>query len=89
MLETTASEDSSAGLAARLQQIKDCRLQHGTIRNYMGKLNTLKVYLRAHGREELIDSDNNIIVPLDSDTIHNMFAWLSKNTDLPKGRRGR
>jgi hypothetical protein len=46
--------------------------------------------MTRNDRDDLIDSNNNIIIPLSSEVVKSLFGWLSKNTDLPKKwkRRG-
>ena len=66
------------------------RVVAGTTSNYRGKLNTIKLFLA--GKEninELIDAENDIVVPLDFDLIQELFGWLSRNTDIPGRRRRR
>ena len=58
-----------------------------TIKNYMGKLNILKIYLATKSDDSLFDLDGNIALPLPTLLIHDIFGWLSTNTDLPKRNR--
>ena len=58
-----------------------------TVKNYIGKLNVLKIYLASKSDNQLFDGDGNISLPLSTLMIQDIFGWLSTNTDLPKRNR--
>jgi hypothetical protein len=56
--------------------------------NYRGKINTIKIYLISRDdRNDLLEGNNDIVVPLAHEVVKSLFGWLSKNTDLPKKKR--
>jgi len=56
--------------------------------NYRGKINTIKIYLISRDdRNDLLEGNNDIVVPLAHEVVKSLFDWLSKNTDLPKKKR--
>jgi len=71
------------------------RVVDRTKRNYTYKLNIINVFLATltdefgDPIENLIDEENGgqMILPLDSDIVEQIFGWLSTNTDLPKRAR--
>ena len=77
-----AGSSENAGRVRSLSGLGDSQ------KNYLGKLNTIKVFLTENGLSHLIDGARNIIVPLDySSVLLPLFRWLSMNTKLPKRRR--
>jgi hypothetical protein len=50
-------------------------------------MNTIKIYLISRDdRNNLLEGNNDIVVPLAHEVVKSLFGWLSKNTDLPKNK---
>jgi hypothetical protein len=76
-------------MAEIAEHMRSKRIGHKTMLGYKSKLNTLKVFLLDKGYARHISDDGNVKVPLPESVIHNFFAWLSVNVDLPKKARRR
>jgi hypothetical protein len=74
-------------LAAAADEIVANRVVRKTARNYVGKLNTIKIFFASSNIPGVLNESNEIVVPLSREVIVDMFGWLSNNTDLPKRNR--
>ena len=84
------TQDEEHRLRLNAERIVSNRVKSNSKGNYLGKINTIKLYLLS--REDhvtLIDQNNEIIVPLSSGVVEDLFSWLSTNTNLPKKRTRR
>ncbi len=64
--------------------ISGMRVEENSQKNYMGKLNRIKVYLRSNPDigEESLDNNNNILVPLPLEVIKKIFYFLATTPEL-------
>jgi hypothetical protein len=86
-LDLTFMSDTINNSVAAAEHAIGKRVVPKTVKNYIGKLNVLKVYLATKNDSALFDSDSNISLPLSTLLIQDIFGWLSTNTNLPKRNR--
>lgn len=81
---TSLRAESSSSLREQAALVTGMRVKESSKSNYLGKLNTIKIFLRAKGYGSLINGENHVIVPVTLDIIKELFGWLSESTDIPK-----
>jgi hypothetical protein len=85
MTDNTTASKNNAIRADHTERVQSLCVLNSSQKNYEGKLNAIKVFLRSNGLEHLIDGENNIMVPLDYNTVLSpLFSWPSTNTELLK-----
>ena len=87
MLPAHQHQEEGQRLRLNAERIVANRVKSNSKGNYLGKINTIKLYLLSRDDHDLlIDQNNQIILPLPSAVVEDLFSWLNTNTDLPKKR---
>lgn len=69
------------------EHMRQNRIVPNTIRNYQGKINNMKLLLIKNNRQDALDNNNEIRLPVSSELLKEIFGWLSVDQDIPKQRR--
>jgi hypothetical protein len=70
------------------ERMVDLRVKNSSKKNYKAKLNRIKIFL-LEKYPEVVDNQNEIIVPMSEDVTMKLFGWLSSNKELAKKGRSR